>query len=104
MDGSGLFLTPVGISSIFLANSVLHPEASDIMKKNRVPLAPFQTGQVWELEGSKVQISMVGKLLVHYRHYRDKAHRAPTSLASKTELAAFLRQNRAVLGTAAGCP
>jgi len=68
------------------------------MKKNSVPLTPFQTGQVWELDDSKVQISMVGKLLVHYRHYRNKAHRVPTSLASKIELEAFLREKNAILG------
>jgi hypothetical protein len=68
-----------------------------MMKKNRVPLPPFQTGQIWELEGSNVQIGMVGKLLVHYRHYRNKTHRVPTSLSSKAQLEAFLREKKAVL-------
>lgn len=68
-----------------------------MMKKNRMPLAPFQTGQVWELEGSNVQIGMVGKLLVHYKHYRNKTHRAPISLSSKTQLEEFLREKKAVL-------
>jgi len=67
------------------------------MKKDRVSLAALQTGQVWELPGSKVQISMVGKLLVHYRHSRNKAHRVPISLSSIAELQAFLLEKKAVL-------
>ena len=68
-----------------------------MMKKNRVPLTPFETGQVWEMEGSNLKIGMVGKLLVHYRHYRNNTHRVPISLASKTELEAFLREKKATL-------
>lgn len=67
------------------------------MKKDRVPFPPFQTGQVWELEGSNVQIGMVGKLLVHYRHYKNSTHRVPTSLSSIARLETFLREKKAVL-------
>ena len=57
----------------------------------------FQTGQVWELEGSHVEIGMVGKLLVHYKHYRNENHRAPISLASKAQLEEFLHEKKASL-------
>ena len=67
------------------------------MNKTRTPLAVLQTGQVWELEGSKVQISMVGKLLVHYRHSRAKAQRVPISLSSIADLQAFLLEKKAIL-------
>jgi hypothetical protein len=68
-----------------------------MMQKKRIPLQPFQTGQVWELEGSNVRIGIVGKLLVHYKHYRVTHPRVPTSLAAKTQLEKFLRQNKAIL-------
>jgi hypothetical protein len=66
-------------------------------KKSRVPLTPFQAGQVWELESSNVQIGLVGKLLVHYKHCKGKDGRGPTSLSSKKELEKYLTKNKAVL-------
>jgi hypothetical protein len=83
--------------SILLANSKFRSHTGGTMKKNGVRLPPFQTGQVWELVDSNVQIGLVGKLLVHYRHYRNTTHRVPISLTSKAQLEAFLRQNKAVL-------
>ena len=73
------------------------PDSDDMTKTKRVILAPFQPGQVWKLDGSKVEIGLVGKLLVHYRHYRNKAQRVPTLLASKAQLEAFLRRQKATL-------
>jgi hypothetical protein len=67
------------------------------MKKTSRPLTDFQTGQIWELEGSNVQIGLVGKLLVHYKHYRNNTHRVPTSLSSKVQLQKFLRAKKAIL-------
>ena len=68
-----------------------------MLEKRRIPLEPFQSGQVWQLAGSSVQIGIVGKFLVHYRHYKPKQVRVPTSLTSKVQLAKFLRENRAAL-------
>jgi len=68
-----------------------------MLQKNRIPLKPFQPGQVWELEDSNVQIGLVGKRLVHYKHYRVKQPRVPTSLSSKTALEKYLRDNKATL-------
>ena len=82
---------------MFLADGLVPPEYHNMTKKNPVALVPFQPGQVWELDGSKVEIGLVGKLLVHYRHYRNKTHGVPTSLASKTQLGAFLRKQKAIL-------
>jgi len=70
------------------------------MKKIRLPqnsLQPFQTGQVWELEKSSLRIGIVGKLLVHYRHHKDKATRGSSSCISKRELEKYLTDNKAVL-------
>ena len=65
--------------------------------KARTALKPFQDGQVWELENSEVHIGMVGKTLVHYKHYHGKTKRAPISLANKETLEKFLIQNKAVM-------
>ena len=68
-----------------------------MVEKRLIPLEPFQPGQVWALADSSVQIGLVGKLLVHYKHYKTKWPRVPTSLSSKVTLEKFLRENRATL-------
>jgi len=70
------------------------------MKKIRFPqdpLQPFQTGQVWELDESFISIGDVGKLLVDYRHHKQKDIRGSSSLTSKRELKKYLTENKAVL-------
>jgi hypothetical protein len=71
------------------------------MKKNvqntRVALPPFQTGQVWQMGDSNLQIGLIGKTLVHFKHYTGQVKRSPVSLLNKDALARFLRDNRAVL-------
>ena len=61
------------------------------------PLQPFQNGNVWQVADATVQINMVGKTLVHYKHYRGKSRGVPTSLASKPELEKYLTVNKAIL-------
>jgi hypothetical protein len=61
------------------------------------PLQPFQTGQVWEMEDSFLRIGDVGKLLVHYRHYRGKDPKGPLALTGKRDLEKYLTKNKAVL-------
>jgi hypothetical protein len=61
----------------------------------------FQNGQIWKMVDSSLQIDLVGKTLVHYKHYKGETKRAPVSLASKDVLAKFLKQNKAVLTKAA---
>ena len=70
------------------------------MKKIRFPLSPlqpFQTGNVWELKDSFLRIGEVGKRLVHYRHYKGKDPRGPSSLSSKLDLGKYLAENKAIL-------
>lgn len=67
------------------------------MKHNRIPLQPFQSGQVWRLEDSNLQIGLVGKTLVHYKHYKGNTKRAPISLAGKKVLEEYLQRNKAIL-------
>ena len=66
-------------------------------QKSRIALADFQTGQVWRMENSNLLISQIGKTLVHYKHYKGVAQRAPISLAAKGELEKFLIKHEAVL-------
>lgn len=68
-----------------------------IKQKSRIPLPAFETGQVWQMENSNVHIRLIGKTLVHYKHYRGDVQRAPISLAGKGVLEKYLIENEAVL-------
>jgi hypothetical protein len=57
----------------------------------------LEQGQIWELNGSNLQIGIVGKRLVHYKHFAGKAKRANNSLASIPVLEKYLSDNNAVL-------
>jgi hypothetical protein len=66
-------------------------------QKSRTPLVPFRSGQIWQMGNSNLQIGLVGKRLVHYKHYKGQTKRAPVSLAGKETLEQFLKENQAVL-------
>ena len=66
-------------------------------QKSRVPLAPLQSGQIWQMEDSNLQIQLVGKRLVHYKHYKGETKRAPVSLSRTEALQKYLRENHGVL-------
>lgn len=55
------------------------------------------SGQIWALRDSKLHIGLVGKTLVHYKHYKGQMKRAPVSLESICDLQQYLRRHRAVL-------
>ena len=42
------------------------------------------------MEDSNVRIGLIGKTLVHYKHFKGTTLRAPVSLAAKTTLEEFL--------------
>ena len=66
-------------------------------QKSRLSLPPFETGQVWQMENSNVRIGLIGKTLVHYKHFRTAAPRAPVSLTTIGVLEKFLFDQKAVL-------
>jgi hypothetical protein len=70
-------------------------------KASRAPLLELQSGQIWELAGSNLQIGLLGKTLVHYKHYKkqNKGHgqRGSAFLASKKVLESYLKENNAIL-------
>lgn len=55
------------------------------------------TGQIWQMEGSSIKIGLVGKRLVHYKHYLGDLKRAPVSLSAKDVLEKHLKAKKAVL-------
>lgn len=64
-------------------------------------MTPLETGQLWKMNDSRVEITMVGKLLVHFRHFRGDAKRTShTSLQSKADLEKYLKKHKAVVVSA----
>ena len=68
----------------------------DTTKRNQV-LQSLEAGQVWQMDGSHLKIGLVGKRLVHYKHFKGDARRSPNSLSSIATLQKFLKVNKAVL-------
>lgn len=68
-----------------------------MVRKNRISTESLQNGQIWELKDANLQIDLVGKTLVHYKHYKGKTKRAPISLATKEALQKYLKANHAIL-------
>ncbi len=68
-----------------------------LLQKKRTELQPFQTGQIWQLEGSHLHIGQVGKTLVHYKHLKGELKRGPILISPKTSLEKLLRLRKAVL-------
>jgi len=66
-------------------------------QKSKTLLAPIQNGQVWQLNDSHLRIGLVGRTLVHYKHYKGLAKRPPILLSGKQALEEFLRAHCAVL-------
>jgi hypothetical protein len=62
-------------------------------------LPALQTGQVWLMKGSHLQIGTVGKRLVHYKYFRGDAKRSTGSLSPIAVIEKFLKTNKAVLAT-----
>lgn len=70
------------------------------VKKVRKKLPELQDGQMWRVnDQDRVQIRLVGKRLVHYRHFKGGNVRPPTLFAGKDVLEKFLVANKAALVT-----
>jgi len=66
--------------------------------KPRLSVQPsLQTGQIWRMAGSRLQVGLVGKLLVHYKLGKPDAVRVPNQVGSKSAVEGYLKQNKAVL-------
>ena len=67
------------------------------MLKTKRPLRALQAGQVWRMAKAKLQVQLVGNILVHYKLGKPDAVRVPNSIAAKTTVEQFLKQHKAVL-------
>ncbi len=66
-------------------------------KRPSSPVSEFQHGQVWRMGEDRLQIGVVGRWLVHYRHYKGPGKRPPARFTEKGELWKLLAQHKAVL-------
>ena len=66
-------------------------------QKSRIPANLLETGQVWRMDDSRLQIELVGKRLVHYKLIKGEAKRTPLSLSNKKNVEKYLKDNKAVL-------
>lgn len=67
------------------------------MRKIKTVLVPFESGQIWQLGESRLKIGLVGKRLVHYKHFTGMANASPVYLSGKDALEKLLQKHRAVL-------
>ena len=54
-------------------------------------------GQVWQMEGSRLLIELVGIRLVHYKHFKVGEKRPPVRLSGKRAVEQLLEKSGAVL-------
>jgi hypothetical protein len=66
-------------------------------QKSRTPAKELESGQIWRMQDSQLEVGLVGKHLVHYKLIKGETKRTPTSLSPKKTVETYLRQNRAVL-------
>ena len=64
---------------------------------HRRRLRPLESGQTWRVAGLHLQVSMVGKLLVHYKLAKPDAVRIPNLVNGKATIEKYLKKNKAVL-------
>jgi hypothetical protein len=58
---------------------------------------PLQSGQIWQVDDSNVQIKHVGKRLVHYERLKGTMKRGAVSMSAKQALEKYLREHHGVL-------
>jgi len=88
-----------------MAPSETAPRLFINMQNSSFTAVPFELGQVWQLSDSRLEIGLVGRTLVHYRHFKEPTFRSPTQLSAKGALEKFLKKHNAVLvKDTASCP
>ena len=63
----------------------------------RSSLQPLVNGQNWRVGEGNLKVTLVGKLLVHYKLGKADAVRVPNSINSITVVQEYLKKNKAVL-------
>jgi hypothetical protein len=67
------------------------------MPARRQPMQPLANGQVWHMAEAILRVTMVGKLLVHYKLGKVDATRVSNSVNSIATIEKYLKANKAVL-------
>lgn len=67
------------------------------VQENIVSSISLEKGQTWQMIDSSLRIELVGKKLVHYKHYNLKVKRPNVLLTNIAVLKRFLHKERAVL-------
>jgi hypothetical protein len=57
----------------------------------------LRAGQLWQMDGASLQIELVGKRLVHYKHFKLKEKRPPVRLSRKSAVEQLIDEQGAVL-------
>jgi hypothetical protein len=68
------------------------------------PFPLFESGQIWQMGDTTLEMGLVGKRLVHYKLYKAQAKRPPTQLLGKEALEKFLIERGAILVPAVPVP
>lgn len=63
----------------------------------RLPRQPLANGQVWRMAEAILRVTMVGKLLVHYKLSKPNAVRVSNSVNSIATIEDYLKAHKAVL-------
>jgi len=66
-------------------------------KAARTPSPALHGGQVWQMDGSRLLIELVGIRLVHYKHFKVGEKRPPVRLSGKRAVEQLLEKSGAVL-------
>ena len=64
---------------------------------SRIHPQPLEAGQIWRMAEANLQVSMVGKLLVHYKLGKPNAVRVANSCNGIKTIEKYLKANHAVL-------
>jgi len=67
------------------------------IRKSKTVIVPFESGQIWQLGEARLKIGLVGKRLVHYKHFTGMANASPVYLSGKDALEKLLQKHRAIL-------
>jgi len=67
------------------------------VRTRRPSLQPLAEGQVWRMAEAVLQVTSVGKLLVHYKLGKPNAVRVSSSINSITNIEKYLKAHKAVL-------
>ena len=68
------------------------------MKTKKTALKPLATGQIWQFEDTQIEISQVGKRLIHYKRFKGGQKRGiATDLAGIESMENFLKKSGAKL-------